>query len=344
MVSIIIPVYNREKYISRAIDSVLKQTFHDWELLIVYDSGTDKTIDMVNNYCNIDTRIHCLSNEYSKCPAGARNTGIKRAQGKYIAFLDSDDEWVDIHLQECMDALNTTKYSLCSALWIENKFNQLHYINQEFPSNHVFYQICEHFNVNMQDKLWLFNRKFFEYIVYTDYFCSHIGTIVVERDLLIKLNGFNVKFYRCEDMELIYRLYQSTSLVIVNNYHLIYHYGYDNLYAFTDHMKTSIDELRQDQEELYKWITQAYYRILSIESMLKLIDSSEYIQDKKKAKRFLSDVLYNRCMSYSYINRKYSIKNRLFGFIRAIKYMPQAFKEESMIPLPGYRKNNIITY
>ena len=90
MISVIIPTFNREKTILRAIDSVLSQTYKDIELIIVDDGSTDNTKDIVESIDDI--RIKYIFQKNSGA-AEARNTGIKNAQGKYIAFQDSDDYW-----------------------------------------------------------------------------------------------------------------------------------------------------------------------------------------------------------------------------------------------------------
>jgi len=90
-VSVIMPVYNVETYISHAIDSVLAQSFTDWELLIIDDGGSDRSIDIAAEYC--DPRIRIIS-QRNRGLAGARNTGIFHARGDYIALLDSDDRWL----------------------------------------------------------------------------------------------------------------------------------------------------------------------------------------------------------------------------------------------------------
>ena len=92
-VSIIMPAYNAEQFISDAIDSVLAQTHQDWELLIVNDCSQDNTDKVVEAYCARDERIKFFSNEINSGPAKTRNNAINRAVGRFIAFLDSDDAW-----------------------------------------------------------------------------------------------------------------------------------------------------------------------------------------------------------------------------------------------------------
>jgi len=120
-VSIIMPTYSREKLISRAIESIMKQTYTNWELLIVDDYSTDNTKEKVEQYVNIDKRIKYLKNGRKKGVARARNFGILNSKGEYIAFLDSDDEWFQHHLSESISAINETGVKLSFSLWILRK-------------------------------------------------------------------------------------------------------------------------------------------------------------------------------------------------------------------------------
>lgn len=90
MVSIIIPIYNVEKYLRTCLDSVLAQTYTDYEVIMVDDGSTDKSDDIAKEYQNKDTRFHLIRQE-NKGLASARNTGIRVAKGEYIYFIDSDD-------------------------------------------------------------------------------------------------------------------------------------------------------------------------------------------------------------------------------------------------------------
>lgn len=100
LVSIIMPAYNAEKYIKESIESVLAQTYKNWELIIIDDCSKDGTIDVIRQYQMLDNRIRVISLERNAGVANARNVGMELAQGRYIAFLDSDDLWLDIKLEE----------------------------------------------------------------------------------------------------------------------------------------------------------------------------------------------------------------------------------------------------
>lgn len=93
LVSIIMPAYNCEDFISSSLDSVIAQTYKNWEIIVVDDCSTDQTATIVNHYRNIDDRIKYFKLEKNSGAATARNTGTTIAKGSYIAFLDSDDLW-----------------------------------------------------------------------------------------------------------------------------------------------------------------------------------------------------------------------------------------------------------
>ena len=93
LVSVIIPTYNRDSYLERAISSVLAQTYQTWELWIVDDGSTDHTEEMARRSCQQDPRIHYIKQTNTGVSV-ARNRGIARARGTYVAFLDDDDRWL----------------------------------------------------------------------------------------------------------------------------------------------------------------------------------------------------------------------------------------------------------
>jgi glycosyltransferase involved in cell wall biosynthesis len=107
--SVIIPAYNREKELPRCIESVLKQTHKDFELIIVDNGSTDDTKQVVQDYINLDNRIKYYWQENSGSPAGSRNTGIMHASEDWIAFLDSDDYWYKNKLELVADIIEMNK-------------------------------------------------------------------------------------------------------------------------------------------------------------------------------------------------------------------------------------------
>ena len=100
MISIIVPVYNAEKFIRETIQSVLDQTYTDFELLLVDDCSRDKSVEVIGSF--EDARVILLRQEQNAGAYAARNRGLKEAKGRYIAFLDSDDCWEPCKLEHEM--------------------------------------------------------------------------------------------------------------------------------------------------------------------------------------------------------------------------------------------------
>lgn len=104
--SVIMPAFNRERYIDVALQSVLDQTFHDWECVVVDDGSTDSTSSVVDGFnSSNDQRIRLIKRENGG-PGAARNQGAAAAKGKYLAFLDSDDLWMPWTLETYYSALD----------------------------------------------------------------------------------------------------------------------------------------------------------------------------------------------------------------------------------------------
>lgn len=111
LVSVITPAYNSEKYISESIESVLSQTYKNWELIIVNDKSTDNTKDIIEHYVDKDSRIRLIELQENSGAAVARNTALESAKGRYIAFLDSDDRWKKNKLEKQIEFMKQNEYS-----------------------------------------------------------------------------------------------------------------------------------------------------------------------------------------------------------------------------------------
>ncbi|AWG24570.1 glycosyltransferase family 2 protein [Flavobacterium kingsejongi] len=103
LVSIITPAYNSEKFIDQAIQSVQQQTFSDWEMILVNDGSSDHTQEIIEKWRLQDPRIKLLTLSKNSGTGVARNKGLEKATGRYIAFLDADDLWTPEKLQKQLD-------------------------------------------------------------------------------------------------------------------------------------------------------------------------------------------------------------------------------------------------
>lgn len=113
IVTIIMPAFNSAKHISKSLDSVIKQTFSDWELLVVDGGSIDDTVKIAKAYESRDDRIRCINNTNDQGPAHARHVGISIARGVYIAFLDADDIWLSTKLEKQIDFMSNNGILFC---------------------------------------------------------------------------------------------------------------------------------------------------------------------------------------------------------------------------------------
>lgn len=111
LVSVIVANYNCEKYISQTIDSVLAQTYLNWELLIIDDCSKDNSIEIIKAYAERDRRIKLLKTSMNSGSAGLpRSIGVENAKGRYLAFLDSDDIWEASKLHVQIEFMKENNY------------------------------------------------------------------------------------------------------------------------------------------------------------------------------------------------------------------------------------------
>ena len=110
LVSIITPAYNSEKFISETINSVIAQTYQNWEMIIVDDCSTDGTSEIIASFQKKDSRIKYFCNATNKGVATSRNIALQKANGKWIAFLDSDDVWFPEKLEKQIVFMKKNNY------------------------------------------------------------------------------------------------------------------------------------------------------------------------------------------------------------------------------------------
>lgn len=140
LVSVIMPVYNCEKYVSEAIESVISQSYDNWELIVVDDGSKDKSISIIESYVEKDKRIRLYQNTSGEHgPGAARNFGMNMIKGKYTYFLDSDD-WIERDLlQDTVTLAENTGADIVPFGYVcEDNGNQIH--RPLMPSGNFEYQ------------------------------------------------------------------------------------------------------------------------------------------------------------------------------------------------------------
>lgn len=189
LISIVVPTYNHAEYLKAAIDSVLKQTYKNWELVIVNNFSDDNTVQIVSSYT--DHRIVLINFENHGIIASSRNEGIRRATGEYVAFLDSDDTWKPEKLAKCTEELLDGNDLVCHGeVWTE--------IGK--PPRDVIY------GPSIQAS---YNRLLFQGN------CISTSATVVRRKILELLEGFDERreFNTAEDYDLWMRISQKTNRI-----------------------------------------------------------------------------------------------------------------------------------
>ena len=133
-ISVIVPVYNTEEYLSQCLESILEQTFPDFEVIVVNDGSSDKSHDVAKSYSEKDSRI-LIVNQENKGLSEARNAGIDRAKGEWITFIDSDDIIAPSFLQKLLDAAQKTEASIaCCSKKEFVKLSEIYSFKRAIPS------------------------------------------------------------------------------------------------------------------------------------------------------------------------------------------------------------------
>ncbi len=203
IVSVVIPTYNRKDIISRAINSVLNQTYENYEIIIIDDGSTDGTIEYIKNHFN--SKIKCISQK-NKGASAARNRGISEANGKYIAFLDSDDEWVESKLKDQFAFLdkNPEIALLCGRTYRSDNVKR---VNSSLSKSIVGN---------------LFNTLFMHSFVSTP-------TVIAKKEVLDAVGGFDTSYKSAEDFDLWLKITKNYKCAFLPDLVAIVNRGKDNL-------------------------------------------------------------------------------------------------------------------
>lgn len=218
LVSIIMPAYNAEKFISKSIESVLQQTYPNWELLVINDGSIDNTSNIVNSFN--DSRIKLIEQDNSGV-SKARNTGIANSTGEFIAFLDSDDLW----LQDKLEI--QVKYMINNQNIILSYGDYLSFIEDgKIIENKQLYP----FKIkDLKERLLVFN------------FIATL-TVMVKSDVLKDTGGFDTEFFGPEDWDLWIKISQKGDIDYIK----------ENLAMYREHEGGISKNKKRQLEEEYK--------------------------------------------------------------------------------------------
>ena len=272
LISVIIPTYNRKYFLEKiSIPSVLRQTYSNFELIIVDDHSTDDTSDFVKLLSKKDKRIKYVKNFRKKGVSGARNSGILVSKGKYIGFLDDDDEWVPEHLEKLLNIL--TKYPKIDIISAAAKMVDL---SSKKIIKTLYLDEYSQIPGKYFNEVYLFDKDIFVYSIDGFFICN-------VHAMLAKKNVFDLVAYPenisiCEDCFLVHSMaYNGFRFAFYPKVHRIWYVHSQNTLDFS---KKCLKKMEHNSLELIK-----YYQLI-----LESFDLS--MQYRKKIIKKISDVFF----------------------------------------------------
>jgi glycosyltransferase involved in cell wall biosynthesis len=289
-VSVIIPTYKRPKYLRRAIDSVLSQSYKNIELIVVDDNNSgDKyrieTENLMNDYN--DKRIQYIKHEKNKNGSAARNTGIKYSQGEYIAFLDDDDEFLSDKIENQVIKMEQLDHSwgACYTSYRKiNKNNKIQYGYEKRQGNLLTEALMRSLYIQAGSNLF------------------------VRKTVLNEVKGFDESFTRNQDLELLVKILEKYKIAHVDSCSLIIHYEVREIKrSYEDINKIDEHYLNKFQKTIEKLSENDKYRVYK---MIALDNFRKSITDRKILKG-LESLSKNKVSLFTTIRYLFYLLNRV---------------------------------
>lgn len=273
-ISVIMPVHNTEKYVDRAIESILNQTYWDFELIVIDDASTDKSLDIVNHYKNLDPRIVIFTNKTNQGISRSRNIGLQNARGEFIAVMDSDDVSHPERFEKQIDYLNAhPKIGVIGANYTVVDENGIAYRTSKLPES--------------PPQIW-----------WTMFFSNSIAhsSAMIRRSILVDRKiTYSEEFSCAVDYDLFFQIMRYSPMVNLP----------DSLFLYRQHGKNISKTNRSDQEFIDATITrshtQDYLTFQLPENYGSALKDYRNIKTKKDA--------YNICRAMTGLYRKVKVFN-----------------------------------
>jgi len=233
-ITVVIPAFNASTFLSETIQSVLSQTFDDWELLVIDDGSTDSTAEVVKSYLQQDDRVKLIS-QSNQGVSVARNIGIQHAKGQFIAFLDSDDRWLPNKL-----ATHFKYFGEHSNVGVT--FAKVEFISYEGDKTGV---VASSKLSNLKPEDFLYKNP-----------TITTSNIVVRREVFNTLVGFDANMSYSEDLEWLFRAALSGDWKVEGINHVLVQYRNtdqglsSNLYRIEEGWRIFIEKARSVEPEL----------------------------------------------------------------------------------------------
>lgn len=263
LISVIVPIYNVEKYINKCVDSIINQTYKNIEIILVNDGSTDNCYNICNEYEKKDNRIKVIHQENSGL-SEARNAGIKIANGEYLAFIDGDDYILEDMLEYLYGLINETnsEISVC---------NFIRYWNDD--KKIVDYDIT-------RKKIVLNKEKALKEILKNDLLKSFAWNKLYKKSLFK-----NVKYpkgMKMEDVATTYKLISNSEKVVIGKVPKYYYIQRDGSILATKSTSMYIDYYKAVYER-YKFIDKKYPNLekQNVNTLINFLIGMNLVNDKK---------------------------------------------------------------
>lgn len=285
LVSVIIPVYNGEKTIRETLESVLNQTFQDFEVIIINDGSQDTTLEVINSIQ--DLRLNVFS--YPNGGQGAsRNRGLSHASGQYIAFLDADDLWTHDKLEKQLQALEENPEAALAYSWT-------HYIDE---SSKFLYR----------GSSIIVNGDAYPQLLLTD-FLENGSNPLIRRETLLEIGNFDESLPPAEDWDLWLRIASRYHFVTVAKPQILYRISPTSSSSNVVKMESSclkvIDQAFEEAPESLQYLKRDslanIYKYLTYKSLFGIPDRSKCFS----ATRFILCAIY---YDYSLLTKRVLLK------------------------------------
>ncbi|HPP30377.1 MAG TPA: glycosyltransferase [bacterium] len=244
-VSIILPTYNRAHTFEHAVKSLLRQTYQDFEIIIVDDGSSDNTESLIKEMMRIDKRIRYLKHDRNRGAAAAKNTGIKHASGRYIAFQDSDDEWISDKLEKQIITFKNAPEDVgvvYTGFWRIFPTRKVYtpYKSVRKKEGDIYYELLNHNFVGMP-------------------------TVLIKRECFEKVGLFDELLPPLEDWELFLRISKYFSFSLIDEPLVIEYESSDSISkvksAKITALRRMIEKHQQDFIRYSKKISKFYFQI-----------------------------------------------------------------------------------
>lgn len=308
MISVIVPVYNVEKYLEACINSVINQTYQDWELILVNDGSTDSSMTICQKFAHSDSRIKIFSQE-NKGQAAARNFGLQQATRLYVTFLDADDEIASNTLQDNLAILKTNPQIDCL----------------QYPT-YMDYGTEQQFI--RSSKQQLIDSDFYERWLNDKYISWIVCDKIFKTSIFDRLRFTEGIIY--EDNLLIANLLERINNIYISTEGLYYYYLRENS------TMTSSHSLKKEQDSFYVTsqiadkLLKHNEKELLIEFVLRLINIKKSLRVNFSQYEHIPSYLVRSISSGDIFFSKTSIKNKvkllLEKYIKYNYYLPNRLK------------------